>query len=311
MTEAAKSLDFSLTDPQLVMHSDPSRFIVCVAGRRFGKSHFAAVKLILGALNSPLDVAYVAPTFGQAKKIMWDVLIEMSGPVLDSFHINDGWIKLINGRKIFLEGADRPDTMRGLARSLYVLDEFGDMKPEVWEQIVRPQLSDAKGSAIFIGTPKGRNHFYTLAKSAELGFENPDTGERIKDPEWAYYHWTTFDNPYIDIDEIRAAKNTMSDFAFRQEYLASFEAAASEIFNPNHFYITEDEPKGGQYYITVDLAGFAESSDSKLALRDEHAICITKVTPDGKWWVKEILHGRWPIRETALRLVKAVRDYRP
>lgn len=309
-------LRISLHPAQMEVFNHSARFKVVAAGRRFGKSTLALTVLAVEALSSALDVSYVAPTFGQAKDIIWQPAHDLLGDLIKRSHSNDGWIELVNGRRIHVKGADRPDTMRGTARSLYVLDEFADMKPQVWEEIVRPQLADVKGRAIFIGTPKGRNHFYELAQGAELGFQGSDGVARKLDPDWAYFHYTTYDNPFIDPAEIEAAKRSLSTFAFQQEFMASFEAAASELFMPEWFVTRTSPSFGGQFYISVDLAGFSDEtkiSKSKLTKLDETAISVVKVADDvvGNWWVKEIQHGRWPIRETAVRILKAYRDHRP
>ena len=147
--------------------SDNTRFQVIAAGRRTGKSRLAAWKLIIEGLGtSKGHVFYVAPTQGQARDIMWQSLLEVGAPVIASSHVNNLHIKLVNGVTIALKGADRPETMRGVSLNYLVMDEYADMKPEVWEQILRPALADQKGSALFIGTPMGRNHFYDLYQYA-------------------------------------------------------------------------------------------------------------------------------------------------
>ena len=106
------------------------------AGRRTGKSRLAAWKLIIEGLAATKgSVFYVAPTQGQARDIMWDMLLELGNPVIASSHVNNLQIKLINGATIALKGADRPETMRGVSLKFLVMDEYADMKPEVWEQI--------------------------------------------------------------------------------------------------------------------------------------------------------------------------------
>ena len=89
---------------------------------------------------------------------MWSTLLDLGHPVVESSHINNLQIKLINDTTISLKGADRPETMRGVSLKFVVMDEYGSMKSEVWETIIRPALADQKGSALFIGTPYGRNH---------------------------------------------------------------------------------------------------------------------------------------------------------
>ena len=148
---------------QQTVYSDPTRFKVVAAGRRTGKSRLAGWALILACLNAKKgQVFYVAPTQGQARDIMWQMLLELGHSVIASSHVNNLQIKFINGALLTLKGADRPETMRGVSLKFLVMDEYADMKPEVWEQILRPALADQKGDAMFIGTPMGRNHFYDL-----------------------------------------------------------------------------------------------------------------------------------------------------
>jgi predicted phage terminase large subunit-like protein len=277
---------------------------VVAAGRRFGKSRLAAWTLIIEALKSKeKDVFYVAPTFQQAKDIMWTVLKELGHEVIKTVHENTAVITLVNDRKIYLKGSDRPDTMRGVGLAYVVVDEYADMKPQVFEQILRPALSDVKGGALFIGTPKGRNHFYELYQMAQ----------KEEDEDWSSFHFTSFDNPLLDPKEIEAAKKSMSSFSFRQEYLASFEAASSELFKDEwiHYVDDDDVPNDGQYYIAVDLAGFEDVSkqaSNKKKHLDESAIAVVKVTLDG-WFVDTIVFGRWDIKETANKILETARSY--
>ena len=295
-------LNVQLLPWQQEVYSDPTRFKVVAAGRRTGKSRLAAWMLIINALQSDKGhVFYVAPTQGQARDIMWQTLLELGHPVISGSHINNLQIRLVNGATITLKGADRPETMRGVSLKFLVMDEYADMKPEVWEQILRPALADQKGSAMFIGTPMGRNHFYELFKHAELG----------EDETYRGWHFTSYDNPILDPNEIDMAKKSMSSYAFRQEFMASFEARGSEMFREDWVKFGE-EPEEGDYYIAVDLAGFEDVNKkrTKNTKLDETAIAVVKVGTDG-WYVDNIIHGRWELNETAAKIFQAVRDYRP
>ena len=158
-------LKIKLLPWQQEVWTDDSRFKVIAAGRRTGKSRLAAWRLIVSALEADKGhVWYIAPTQQQARDIMWQQLLELGNPVIASSHVNNMQLTLINGSVISLKGADRPETMRGVALKFVVLDEYADIKPTVFEQILRPALADLKGQCVFIGTPKGRNHFYDLYK---------------------------------------------------------------------------------------------------------------------------------------------------
>lgn len=298
-------LNFQLLPWQQEVFKSSARFKVVAAGRRCGKSRLAATTLLIEGLRCPQGsaVLYVSPTMGQSRQIVWDLLLDLGRDVIQGSHVNNLDITLINGARIYVRGADRPDTLRGVSLTYAVLDEVADIKPEAWEQVIRASLSDKKGRALFIGTPKGRNWFYDTFKLGEDG----------SDPDWKSWHFTTQDNPLIDPTEIESAKKTLSSFAFKQEYMASFSNAGSDIFKEEWIKYGV-EPEHGSYFISIDLAGFEEvakqAGNSKKRL-DESAICVVKVTDDGKWFVKEIIHGRWDIRETAAKILMAMRDYRP
>ena len=298
-------LQFQLLPWQQEVFADKTRFKVVAAGRRCGKSRLAATTLLIEGLRCPAGsaVLYVAPTNGQARQIIWNVLLDLGREVIAGSHVNNQDITLINGATIYVRGADRPDTLRGVSLTYAVLDEVADIKPEAWEQVIRASLSDKKGRGLFIGTPKGRNWFFDLFKLGQTG----------QDPDWKSWHFTTKDNPLIDPEEIESAKKTMSSFAFKQEYMASFDNAGSDVFKEQWIKYGE-EPEYGSYFVAVDLAGFEEvakqAANSKKRL-DETAIAIVKVTDEGQWFVKEIVHGRWDIKETAVKILTAMRDYRP
>ena len=258
--------------------------------------------LIVNALQADRGhVFYVAPTQGQARDIMWQTLLELAHPVVSNAHINNLQIKLVNGATISLKGADRPETMRGVSLKFLVMDEYADMKPEVFEQILRPALADQKGAALFIGTPMGRNHFYDLYKYAELE----------DDESYTAWHFTSYDNELLDPDEIDLAKKSMSSYAFRQEFMASFEARGSEMFKEDWVKFAET-PEIGDYYISIDLAGFEDVSKkrTKNSKLDESAIAVVKVNENG-WHLENIIYGRWDLAETARKIFEVVRDYRP
>lgn len=302
-------LKFSLHPAQLEIFNCDKRFMVVAAGRRFGKSYLSAVKILIEALKTTNEfgydlrdkrVFYVAPTFDQGKRIIWNLLKILGKDVIKGSLENQGILTLINGRQIEIKGADRPDTLRGVGLSYVVLDEYAFMKPDVWELIIRPTLSDVKGCALFIGTPEGKNHFYDLYLEAAKE-ENRD--------QWQAFTFNSKDNPTIDPKEVESARRNLSTHAFRQEYEASFSAAGGGIFKEDMIRY-EDEPKDGSYYISVDPAGFAEvanANKAKLKRLDETAISIVKINQDG-WWIKEIDAGRWGIRETSLRIIKHARD---
>ena len=288
-------LNIDLHPAQLEIFHSKKRFKIVAAGRRFGKSYLSAWLLLINAIQSDSkDVFYVGPTFQQSKDIMWAMLKELGKDLIAQAHENTAVLTLINGRKIYLKGSDRPDTLRGVGLAYVVLDEYASMKPQVWEQILRPTLADVRGGALFIGTPAGKNHFYDLYQDA------------FEDDEWDAFQYTSTDNPFILESEIKAASKTMSSMSFRQEFEASFETNSGGIFKDEWFEVAE-EPEQGHYVIAVDPAGF-ESIEKERNLKrsrlDETAIAIVKIDRD-KWWVKDILHGRWNVKETAKKILSS------
>ena len=298
------NLSFELLPWQKEVFQDKTRFKVIVAGRRCGKSRLSAVALLVEGLKCPQGsaVMYVAPTQGQARQIIWDLLMELGRDVISSSHVNNMDITLINGAKIYVRGSDRPDTLRGVSLTFLVLDEVADIKADTWEKVLRAALSDKKGKALFIGTPKGRNWFYDMYNLG-LGDE---------DEEWKSWHFTTKDNPLIDPKEIEGAKKTLSSFSFKQEYEASFDNAGTDLFKESWIKYGE-EPDGGVYYIAIDLAGFTNTnySETRKKRLDESAIAVVKVTDDGVWFVHKIEHGRWDVKEAANRILKNIQEFEP
>jgi hypothetical protein len=298
-------LNFELLRWQKEVFNSPSRFKIVAAGRRCGKSRLSAITLLIEGLNCPEGAAvmYIAPTLGQARAIIWDLIHDLGRQVIKSSHINNLEITLINGRKIMVRGADNPDSLRGMSLTYVVLDEVAFIKQDIWEKVIRASLSDRKGRALFISTPSGRNWFYDIYK---LGMEETDE-------EWRSWHFTTKDNETIDPKEIEAAERTLSSFAFKQEYLSSFDNAGSDVFKEAWFK-TAPEPKSGSYVVAIDLAGFEDVAKNAGAAKkrlDETAIAIVKVADNGNWWVKRIDHGRWDIMKTAVSILKAIREVQP
>ena len=298
------SLNFQLLNWQQKVFADSTRFKIVAAGRRCGKSRLSAVTLLIEALNCPegSSVMYVAPTLGQARSIIWDLLHDLGRPVIKSSHVNNLEITLVNGRKILVRGADNPDSLRGVSLTYLVMDEVAFIKQDIWEKVLRASLSDKKGRALFISTPSGRNWFYDIFKLGQSG----------TDEEWKSWHFTTADNETIDPKEIAAAKRTLSSFAFKQEYLSSFDTSGTDVFKPEWFK-TSSEPAYGEWVVAIDLAGFEEvgkATGIKKKL-DETAMAIVKITDTGEWWVKAIEHGRWDIQTTANKILHIIRDYKP
>lgn len=300
------NLNWSLLPWQIEVWQAPQRFKVIVAGRRTGKSNLSIKKIIAAGLEAPSGsaVLYVGPTQAQTRQIAWDAILDQGREVIKSAHVNSMDVTLVNGVKIHLRSAENPDTLRGLKLHFVVIDEAAFIKDQdIWTKVIRPALSDLKGEAWFISSPAGRNWLYDLYKYA---LESEDS-------EWGAWHKTTYDNPTIDPKEIEAAEKTLSSFAFKSEFLASFDTAGSDLFK-EEWLKYEEEPTYGEYVIAIDLAGFedvAKSAGASKKRLDESAITIAKILDNGDWWIKDIVHGRWDIKETASKILLAVKEHRP
>lgn len=299
-------LSFKLLNWQRETLADKTRMKVIVAGRRCGKTRYSIVEIIIKALECPDTsggVLYVAPTLGMARTLCWDPLCELGRSVIAKVNINNSEITFVNGVKLYVRGADNPDSLRGMKLYHATLDEFKDFKANVWSMIVRPALADMKGTATIIGTPEaGPSEFRDM-------FER---GQDDRFPDWYSRHLTTLDNELIDPAEIAEARASMSTQAFNQEFMASFQSMEGAIFKEEWLKYSEDEPRQGDVFIAVDPAGFEAVADpTKKKHLDNTAIAVVKVGDDGKWWVRKIDYGRWDVRETAVRILQAIRTHKP
>ena len=246
---------------QKILHADTHRFKTIVCGRRFGKTVYADNKLIRRAIEDPGPYGYIAPTYGQAKLITWEMLKYYAIPEIRDGEPNetDLLINLKGGGQVRLFGADKPDRIRGAKFKGLVIDEYADMKRKIFELILRPTLADFKGWCDFLGTPKGKlNHFYEMfVKDESRKDENYRDiyGNRIEtDKDFKSFQFKTSDNPYIDRQEIEDARRLLSPAYFRQEWEASFENYTGIIYkefdSAKHVInIAEIERVSGQRFI--------------------------------------------------------------
>ena len=204
-------------EQQLAIHElmDSKRFGVVVAHRRMGKTVSAINHLIKDAILNQKEApryAYIAPTYGQAKRVAWDYLVKYAEPLGGTSNISelrvDFW-----GRRIQLYGSDNPEALRGQYFDGVILDEIGDQNPKIWTDIIRPALADRKGWCMFIGTPKGHNHFKELRDRAE------------KEEGWGLLEFKASETGVVDDVELKAARNEMGEDKYRQEFECSFDAA--------------------------------------------------------------------------------------
>jgi len=197
-------------------HKRKERWAVLVAHRRAGKTVATICDIIRRAIvenKEDARYAYIAPYYAQAKNIAWDYLLKFAEPAIVKANQSELWVELVNGAKIRLFGADNPDALRGLYLDGVVLDEYADMKPRMWGEIVRPLLTDREGWATFIGTPKGHNSFYDIYNAAQ------------KHENWYVKTLRADQSGLIPQNELLDAQSSMSSNQYEQEFLCSFEAA--------------------------------------------------------------------------------------
>ncbi len=319
----------SLHPGQAAIYNSPARYKVVAAGRRFGKSYFAAITLVQAAMMTehrgfPLTadngVFYVAPTFGQAKQAVWAKIHIISGGwvqnggLIVNENVNDGWIELVSGRKIYIKGSDDPERLRGAGLSYVVLDEYADMKSYVWDEIIEPALMDVEGDALFIGTPKGKNHFYKLFMGALEKPVDSATGDNSAWEDYEAFNFKSDDNPFLSkkaVAKLRAKLSSRSRNLLRQEMEASFLSGGNSELKSVNFDVLPAAPAYdlGSIFVTVDLGGFSKDTNSKkISRRDPHVICVTLVIQD-MWFVLEMQYGYWDTRETAQKIVLMLRKY--
>jgi len=210
-------IPYAPRDQQTQIHDllDSKRFCVVVAHRRMGKTVSAINHLIKDAILNDKEApvyAYIAPTYGQAKRVAWDYLLKYTRPLGGKQNISelrvDFW-----GRRIQLYGSDNPETLRGQYFDGVILDEIGDQNPKIWTDIIRPALADRMGWCLFIGTPKGHNHFKELRDRAKT------------EDNWGLIEFKASETGIVNPQELAAARNEMGDDKYRQEFECSFDAA--------------------------------------------------------------------------------------
>lgn len=277
-----KRVGLKLHKAQSIVYRNSSRFRVVVAGRRFGKTKLAVAELIKEAGKKRLpkgetrEVWYVAPTYGMARQIMWTEMMNS---------LPKSWIKgkpnetrmeilLKNNTYIRLRGADKPDSLRGVAIHFLVMDEFQDIKKEAWSEALRPTLASTQGRALFIGTPKSYNHLYDafmLGQKEELQASG----------QWMSWQFPTIVSPFIPVSEIENAKNDMDEKSFQQEFLASFDVMTGQVY-----HAFDREMHVGNYKFNPKLPIWV-GQDFNV---DPMSTVIAQPQPNGEVWIVDEIY---------------------
>ena len=199
-------------------HNSRQRWRVAVAHRRAGKTVALINECIRGALTCTLPnprFSYIAPFLNQSKAIAWDYLKHYAGAIPGtSFNESELRADLPNGGRVRLYGADNPNALRGLYLDGAILDEFGDMDPAVWTEVVRPALSDRHGWAAFAGTPRGKNEFYNLRNRGLKG-----------DADWTTWILKASETGLLSAADLKDARDSMDESTYAREYECDFDAS--------------------------------------------------------------------------------------
>lgn len=234
---------------QAELHRKLRRFNVLVCHRRFGKTVFSVNHMIHKGLVNQLKnprYAYLAPLYGQAKRVAWDYLKQYAGTIPGATS-NEADLRVDIPRphlgdsvRYTLLGADNPVSLKGIYLDGVILDEYAEMNPSTWREVIRPTLSDRGGWAIFIGTPKGRNSFYDLFDRATNGIKK-EGEERIVSPEWFGAMYKASQTGILSDAELESARLEMTEDEYEQEFECSFQAGLSGAYYSKEIARAEKE----------------------------------------------------------------------
>lgn len=250
--KAKMEIRFHKTQSKVLRYLQKKRYVVLVAGRRYGKTHVAIVALILMAVNVPsARVWYIEPTYRQAKDNAWDILKHcLPHEWVLKTNETDLQITLKNNSKIALKGSDNPDSLRGPGLNLLVIDEASDIKDlkNLWQAVVGPALTTTRGKAFFIGSPRGYDYFHELYLKA-ISRDGPDADD------WAGFLYTTREGGYVSDEELESRRLEIDSRIYRQEYEASFETLSGRVYYQfdRNYNVAEVEDVGGEILVGMDF----------------------------------------------------------
>jgi PBSX family phage terminase large subunit len=324
-----------LTSAQKQIANCKNRFRVINCGRRFGKTTLATLEIVGKAvMNENQRIAYVAPTYQQARDIAWNEIKRHLPPDSSAnpeYNESRLEIKVNTGSTIVLRGWESIETLRGQAFDYIVIDEVAMMRNfwSNWQEVIRPTLTDTRGKVMFISTPKGFNHFYDLYNLA------------TKDNDYASFHFTSYDNPFLPVEELNKAKQELTEDRFAQEYLADFRKTEGLVYkefdrtkhiykdipinsvlyfagidfgftnpcavisikkdNDNKFYVTKEWYKTGK--TEDEVAEYVASCKFNLAYPDPEAASAIETLRRHKIGLREVTKGKDSIR-TGISIIR-------
>ncbi len=272
----------TLTEAQKKIVNDLHRFRVVNCGRRFGKTTLSVAEMVGKAVSKPDQiVVYIGPTYQQARDIAWSLLKKVAAPAAISIKETSPLeikVRTKGGGEslISLRGWESIDTLRGMKIDFLVPDEVAMYRNfwENWHEVLRPTLTDTKGEALFLSTPKGFNHFYDL-----YNLENKDT-------DFKSFHFTSWDNPFLPREELQKAQQELPEDRFAQEYEADFRKTEGLVYKEfsrdKHLFKSDQCPKN----FTESIAGIDFGYTNPTA-------CVTiKKDFDNNFWVTQEYYKR-------------------
>lgn len=276
------------------LHNRSKRWAVGVCHRRAGKTVACINDLVRGALTCGKReprFAYVAPYFSQAKDVAWSYLKRYTAPI-PGVSVNESELRvdLPNQGRVRLYGADNYERLRGIYLDGVVLDEFGDMDPRAWQEAIRPALADRQGWAIFIGTPRGLNHFADLWERAQT------------DPEWYPLMLKASETGLLPSAELAQARREMSEEQYAAEFECSFAASVVGAYFGKELQAAESEGRITRVPVAPEIAvdtwwdlGVNDATSiwfTQTVAREVHVIDYYEASGEGLPHYARVLQGR-------------------
>lgn len=202
--------------------NDETKYIICCTGRQFGKTFLAINMLLKWALeDNGSTLMFVSPIYSQAKKVFSELVLAISETGLtNSINKSELFVSFINGSIIYFRSGEREDSLRGYTLDYLIMDEAAYQKDAVWKTVLRPTTLVRGKKVLFISTPKGKNWFYEVAMR----------GYSEEYPKYKTYHATSYDTPFITLEELEEAKLSLPESIYKQEILAQFIDNGGEVF---------------------------------------------------------------------------------
>ena len=262
-------------DNQMVIHEGinnrPQKYHVCNIGRQFGKTLLAINQALYWLLNDDNDIhiGWVSPIYKQCKKVFQDLQKATIDTGIFKYNESDLEIKYGSSKLSFYSG-ERPDNIRGNTFDYLIMDETAFQRANLWNEVLQPATLVKGKKVVFISTPNGKNHFYTLSNMINYS------------EDWCYYHFTSYDNPFISDSDLQSIKMQIPEYVFKQEYMAEFIDNVSGVFSNFHNCIGNPKDKGLEKYGGLDIG------------RADDYTVLTIIDKEGKQiFSKRWRHDKW------------------